>query len=296
MSHKNRSKRSQQKGSPKIVATSQMSRFHSETLETLSSDVDLKGVNITIGDLNILSDAHLQPFQGVHYGLIGANGIGKTTLLKRIGYKKLVGFPANVRVLYVEQLEGRDTSQRVIDMVLSRDERRQKLLSRSERLQLALESNELTDLSLALKSSTLEDQQQRLDALIERASKLSGARGATARIRLNEAEDTFDKLKKTEYDNSHEKVMQVLNEINEELNYDSAESDGRKILSGLGFSPEMQDRAVSEFSGGWKIRIALASVLLIAPDILILDEPTNHLDLPAILWLQTYISTLEIPL
>jgi ATP-binding cassette subfamily F protein 3 len=61
------------------------------------------------------------------------------------------------------------------------------------------------------------------------------------------------------------------------------------VLSGLGFSPEDQDRDTGEFSGGWQMRIALAKVLLEAPDILLLDEPTNYLDIEARTWLETWL-------
>jgi ATP-binding cassette subfamily F protein 3 len=61
------------------------------------------------------------------------------------------------------------------------------------------------------------------------------------------------------------------------------------ILSGLGFSAEDQDRPCREFSGGWRMRVALAAVLFINPDLLLLDEPTNYLDLEGVLWLQDYL-------
>ena len=62
------------------------------------------------------------------------------------------------------------------------------------------------------------------------------------------------------------------------------------ILSGLGFSHEDQQRACSEFSGGWRMRVALASVLFAQPDLLLLDEPTNYLDLEGTLWLQEHLA------
>jgi len=62
-----------------------------------------------------------------------------------------------------------------------------------------------------------------------------------------------------------------------------------KTLPEMGFNPEDGDRLVSEFSGGWQMRMGLGKVLLQDPDILLLDEPTNHLDLETIEWLENYL-------
>jgi len=71
---------------------------------------------------------------------------------------------------------------------------------------------------------------------------------------------------------------------------DAAPARAAAILSGLGFSPHSQAQPMRSFSGGWRMRVALAAVLFSAPDLLLLDEPTNHLDLEATLWLETYLA------
>ncbi|HXS82228.1 MAG TPA: ABC-F family ATP-binding cassette domain-containing protein [Methylomirabilota bacterium] len=67
------------------------------------------------------------------------------------------------------------------------------------------------------------------------------------------------------------------------------EPEARRVLSGLGFSTTDQDRPLAEFSGGWRMRAALAALLLADPTVLFMDEPTNHLDLPAMEWLEDYL-------
>jgi len=67
------------------------------------------------------------------------------------------------------------------------------------------------------------------------------------------------------------------------------EPEARRVLSGLGFGTADQDRPLAEFSGGWRMRCALAALLLADPTVLFMDEPTNHLDLPAMEWLEDYL-------
>jgi ATPase subunit of ABC transporter with duplicated ATPase domains len=64
----------------------------------------------------------------------------------------------------------------------------------------------------------------------------------------------------------------------------------REVLAGLGFSPEMMDGDVGALSGGWKMRVALARILLMRPDVMLLDEPSNHLDLESLIWLEQFLN------
>ncbi|MBS0458043.1 MAG: ABC-F family ATP-binding cassette domain-containing protein [Proteobacteria bacterium] len=75
----------------------------------------------------------------------------------------------------------------------------------------------------------------------------------------------------------------------DELNGYDAPARAGKLLHGLGFAPETHTRAVSEFSGGWRVRLNLARALMMPSDLLLLDEPTNHLDLDAVLWLEQWL-------
>ena len=79
----------------------------------------------------------------------------------------------------------------------------------------------------------------------------------------------------------------------EELGGYALESQAREILAGLGFAQDVMDGDVGALSGGWKMRVALARILLMRPDTLLLDEPTNHLDIESILWLENYLKTFE---
>lgn len=110
--------------------------------------------------------------------------------------------------------------------------------------------------------------------------------------------DEIDKLNeeltvRTDYESdSYMKLIERVSELSEkfysveEVNYDA---EVEKILKGLGFSREDMDRPTSEFSGGWRMRIELAKILLLKPDLILLDEPTNHMDIESIQWLESFL-------
>ena len=81
----------------------------------------------------------------------------------------------------------------------------------------------------------------------------------------------------------------VVQEEYEHLGGYALESRTREILHGLGFDDERIDGDVGALSGGWKMRVAMARVLLGEPDILLMDEPTNHLDIESIIWLEAFL-------
>lgn len=86
-------------------------------------------------------------------------------------------------------------------------------------------------------------------------------------------------------DEGSDRLMDVFERL-EDLDADKAETRAAEILSGLGFAPSMQIKKTKDFSGGWRMRIALARALFVKPTLLLLDEPTNHLDLDACVWLE----------
>ena len=100
---------------------------------------------------------------------------------------------------------------------------------------------------------------------------------------------------RTDYESEgYMKLIEKLSDHSDKLHIlggSSREGDAEKALLGLGFRRADFDRPTSEFSGGWRMRIELAKILLQRPDVLLLDEPTNHLDIESIAWLEDYLKT-----
>ncbi|MFM7901997.1 MAG: ABC-F family ATP-binding cassette domain-containing protein, partial [Bacteroidota bacterium] len=102
-------------------------------------------------------------------------------------------------------------------------------------------------------------------------------------------------LKKLETDYS-DKILNRLHEA--QTRFDALDgyqirSKAEEVLEGLGFTTGDLERPLTEFSGGWRMRVMLAKILLAKPDLLLLDEPTNHLDLPSIEWMEEYLDNYE---
>lgn len=117
---------------------------------------------------------------------------------------------------------------------------------------------------------------------------------------IREMEREIDRLngelaERTDYESeAYQKIIDRVTHLNEHFQLmggNNYHAELERTLVGLGFSREDFDRPTAEFSGGWRMRIELAKLLLRRPDVLLLDEPTNHLDIESIQWLETFIAT-----
>jgi ATP-binding cassette subfamily F protein 3 len=122
----------------------------------------------------------------------------------------------------------------------------------------------------------------------------------TAYAHLQQLEQKLEQITKelgerTDYESSeYTKLIEHLNEVSDRyhiLGGDNREGEAEKALMGLGFKRSDFPRPTTEFSGGWRMRIELAKILLQHPDLILLDEPTNHLDIESIQWLEDYLKT-----
>ena len=187
----------------------------------------LNDITFRQGGRVLLDQATLHIPPGQRVGLVGRNGVGKSTLFRLI--------------LNEASLDGGDITIR-------------------PRAVLGSVSQDLPD-------GDNSPAQVVLAADVERTELLHQAEHCTDPFKIGEI---------------HERLAAI--------DAHTAPARAAAILSGLGFSPEAQDQPMSSFSGGWRMRVALAAVLFRRPDLLLLDEPTNHLDLEATLWLQTHLA------
>ena len=114
--------------------------------------------------------------------------------------------------------------------------------------------------------------------------------------RANELQKRIDEILKkmeTDYNDALVNKLSKAQEEYETLGGYSLQSEAEAILEGIGFATFDLQRPLREFSGGWRMRVMLAKLLLQKPSLLMLDEPTNHLDLPSIQWIENYLKTYE---
>lgn len=196
-----------------------------------TKDIRIENFDVSFGDKVLLSGATLSLTYGRRYGLVGRNGLGKSTLLRTLSRRQLI-IPKHISILHVEQeVVGDDTI--ALQSVLESFTRREELLKEEKTINAAL------------------------------------------------AEGNAD----PEMNN---RLASVYAEL-EAIESDKAPSRASVILAGLGFTPDMQKQPTKSFSGGWRMRLALARALFCLPDLLLLDEPTNMLDMQAIIWLERYL-------
>ncbi|KAJ3306328.1 hypothetical protein HDV03_005295 [Kappamyces sp. JEL0829] len=205
--------------------------------DSRTKDIKLEDFDIQFAGKKILQNANLLLANGRRYGLVGKNGIGKSTLLRAIAKRELA-VPPHIRILHVEQeIAGDDTTALV--SVLKADTERESLLEEEQTLSHKLNSKFIS---------------------VEEGNAIS-----------------------TRLKNIYQKL--------EDIDSDKAEAKASAILNGLGFSPAQQQAATRTFSGGWRMRLALARALFCRPDLLLADEVTNYLDFPAVVWLEKYFQS-----
>ncbi|KAG2491511.1 hypothetical protein HYH03_010088 [Edaphochlamys debaryana] len=256
-----------------------------------SKDVHLENFSVSNGGKDLVTDASVMLAFGRRYGLIGRNGTGKTTLLRALAGHEIKGIPPNCQILHVEQeVVGDETP--VIEAVLACDSERTSLLREEAELLRLLHRERPKDAEQA-PASTSEAPGEGAAAAAEGAGangagSAAPAAAAAEGAKAAEAEAGSSGLVAAEEAAASARLVQVYQRLNE-IDAFGAESRAACILAGLSFDADMMRRPTRTFSGGWRMRVALARALFVEPDLLLLDEPTNHLDLHAVLWLEDYL-------
>ncbi|KAI9151058.1 hypothetical protein H9P43_009673 [Blastocladiella emersonii ATCC 22665] len=294
-----------------LVATSQVSRFHEATLETELRDVILEGVTVSMAGRELVSDARLVLRTGRRYVLCGMNGTGKSCLLRSIASLRMTGFPANVRVVMVDQhaADSVGTDGTPYSVLLAADTVYNQLKADVTALEHALLDDGTPAAAVAAAYAIwVRRATERLVEARRIADHRSGARGAVARTDLIAAENQLDALvdavasldpsaagdvKLPTVADAHQLLEECYEHL-EQYNDDEREARAKSILSGLGFTDQTMHQTLASLSGGWRMRAGLARALFLdSHDITVFDEPTNNLCLPSKLWLQEYIQTLS---
>jgi ATP-binding cassette subfamily F protein 3 len=243
--------------------------------------VKLDKIAKSFGPQTLYESVSLQLNKGERWGIVGPNGAGKTTLLKIVmGQESAdagqVTFATGITCGYLEQEMHLDSGRSVLAEVLA---------SATEIVSLEAE---LTALEAAIATA---------GAPAEKNSEVGGATAATS----TPAAGAGDPAASTAFlgsfaGESMERLLERYGHARdrfEMLGGYELEARCKQILCGLGFHVEELSEPCEEFSGGWKMRIALAKLLLKHPDVLLLDEPTNHLDLESVRWFESFLASYE---
>ncbi|RPA87278.1 P-loop containing nucleoside triphosphate hydrolase protein [Ascobolus immersus RN42] len=312
-----------------ILVSCKQTRLHIAT--PVYEELDIDGLNIAVTSasasepgkakgkgkaksegLELLNNATLKLKPGVHYGLIGKNGTGKTTLLRAIHEKLIPGIPYETRITALKQTAAgaidETSSSSVLQAVIERSIAKDDIQRELAILQPAIDDHHDSFAALrAIRRVQHERLKTQLAEMDKDARLRSGSRGFAARKALVEFEkkvkahealidEKEDGIDATVLKEETEAALQLTAELQDKLDprrLSDLESKARKVLAGLGFAEKQFEQKVSSLSGGWNLRCSLATCLLQESDILILDEPTNFLDLLGILWLQRYLVNLR---
>ncbi|KAH8433552.1 uncharacterized protein LDX57_011187 [Aspergillus melleus] len=319
-----------------IIATCKQTRFHLLD-DRPSQEIDVEGLTIAVSSARdttddpaksrvkgkakskseareLIADGHLRLKAGVHYGLIGRNGTGKSTLLRAMADKLVPGIPHPTRIAILQQTdstvqgslqsgEEENRDKTVLEYVMSSDQHKNELVRNIDLLSKSFETDDPLQPVHAIRRVQHDTTEKRLFLAQKNASLKSGARGLQARKDLKLMESKHEesiKLVQEEKESIEAEAikkdtqaavetLQDLQSQFEAMNLVDAEQHARQILIGLGFQESALTKPFLTLSGGWRMRCMLASVLTQNPDIMILDEPTNFLDLLGVVWLENYL-------